>query len=321
MGDVNRGGTPAGARGDGPSLELDAVWGTFEYGLAAYLAAMVEPDHLLVELPDTEAEGDGCPPYVQFAGLDDGQIRAEISGNAYVLTPYELGDEACERLRLMGWRGNDVAEKNWYVERLASASDQIADEVVFALRALFGVPHPDLLTYRAWGPASHGTAVLGICASDDVPMDEPQAPGAPVVARAMVVEPDCREDLLRAVEGVLRSKFEEEPTVDGDGDFVLHHLGQRVWVRVRSDQPAVEIMARVAHDVYSRRATAVELGLLNRDNLWARWTLRERTVWQSIMVPGMPFAPALLDAMLDLFFEAMTATRDDLALRLRAKVA
>jgi hypothetical protein len=319
MGEANRGGTPAEARGDGPSPELDAVWQAFESGLVEYLAVMVEPDHLLVELPDTDPEGDGCSPYVQFAGLDDGQIRAEISGNAYVLVPYRLGDDACERLRLLGWRGNDEVEKNWYVERLTSASSQIADEVVFALRVLFGVPHPDLLTQRAWGPASHGTSVLGICASDDVPVDEPQAPGAP--AGPMVVEPDSREDLLRAVEGVLRSKFEEEPTVDDDGDFVLHHLGQPVWVRVRDDQPAVEIMARVAHDVYSRRATAVELGLLNRDNLWARWTLRERMVWQSIVVPGMPFAPALFDVMVDLFFEAMTATRDDLALRLRAKVA
>jgi hypothetical protein len=321
MGDVNRVETPAESRGAGASPELDAVWSKFEVGLATYLETMVEPDHLLVELPETDPERDGCPPYAQFAGFDDGQIRAEISGNAYVLAAYRLGSDASEHLRLMGWQGNDEEEKNWYVERPVSASNQIADEVVFALRDLFGVPHPDLLTHRAWGPASHGTSVLGICASSEVPADEPQAPGAPAAASVVVVEPDCRDDLLSAVEAVLRSKFEEEPTVDGDGDFVLHHLGQPVWVRVRDDQPAIEIMARVAHDVYSRRAAAVELGLLNRDNLWARWTLRERTVWQSIVVPGTPFAPALFDTMLDLFFEAMTATRDDLALRLRAKVA
>lgn len=65
----------------------------------------------------------------------------------------------------------------------------------------------------------------------------------------------------------MREKYGADPTVDDDGDFVLHHLGQPVWVRVRTDQAAVEIMARVAHDVHSRRATAVEIGLLNRDNL------------------------------------------------------
>ena len=123
------------------------------------------------------------------------------------------------------------------------------------------------------------------------------------------------------MESLLREKYEGEPTIDDDGDFVLHHLGQPVWVRVRADQPAVEIMARVAHDVHSRRATAVEIGLLNRDNLWVRWTLRDRTVWQTLVLPGSPFVPSHLDAMLDLFLEAMTSTRDDLAYRTGAKVA
>ena len=77
----------------------------------------------------------------------------------------------------------------------------------------------------------------------------------------------------------------------------------------------------MAHGVHSRRATAVELGLLNRDNLWVNWTLRDRTVWQTLVLPGFPFVPTHLDAMLDLFLEAMTETRDDLAYRVGAKVA
>lgn len=90
-------------------------------------------------------------------------------------------------------------------------------------------------------------------------------------------------------------------------------------MRVLPNQPAVEIIARVAYDVRSRRAAAVELGLLNRNHLWSRWTLRQREVWQTVHLPAQPFAPRHLDVMLDLFFEAMADTRDDLALRLRAK--
>ncbi len=137
----------------------------------------------------------------------------------------------------------------------------------------------------------------------------------------LALKPVDRDDLLHIVESLLREKYEGEPTTDADGDFVLHHLGQPVWVRVRGDQPAVEIMARVAHDVHSRRATAVEIGLLNRDNLWVRWTLRDRTVWQTLVLPGFPFVPSHMDAMLDLFLEAMASTRDDLAYRTGAKVA
>lgn len=120
---------------------------------------------------------------------------------------------------------------------------------------------------------------------------------------------------------MLREKYESEPVLDEDGDFVLQHLGQPVWVRVRGDQPAVEIVARVAHDVYSRRRTAVEIGLLNRDSVWVQWVLVERMVWQRLMLPGLPFVPAHLDAMLDGFLEVMTSTRDDLAYRVGAKVA
>ena len=44
-------------------------------------------------------------------------------------------------------------------------------------------------------------------------------------------------------------------------------------------------------------------------------------MWQHIVIPGLPFAPAHLDAMLDVFLETMTATRDDLAFRVGGRVA
>jgi hypothetical protein len=138
---------------------------------------------------------------------------------------------------------------------------------------------------------------------------------------AVALEPGDREELVGFVGQLLREKFEQEPDVDDDGDFVLWHMGQPVWVKVREEQPAIEIFARVAHDVHSRRAAAVEIGLLNRDSLWSRWVLRDRTVWQVVHLPAMPFVPVHVDGMLDLFFAAMSETRDDLALRVRAKAA
>ncbi|MEI2671108.1 MAG: hypothetical protein V9G13_08260 [Marmoricola sp.] len=78
----------------------------------------------------------------------------------------------------------------------------------------------------------------------------------------------------------------------------------------------------MAHDVHSRRATAVEIGLLNRDNLWVRWTLRERAVWQTLLLPGQPVRPEPpgRDAR-PLSSQRMSETRDDLAYRTGAKVA
>lgn len=323
---TNRGGETAMNRA---IAEIDDAWKQFQDNLAAYLATMTDPeedDHLLIELADPNPEGDGpCPPYAQFAGFGDGRmIRAEISGNANLLPQYQLDHDGCDFLVGAGWAGNvidgDIGERNWTMHRSVDGLDDIVDHVIRAMRYHFGVAHPHLLTYRAWGPAAEGAAVLGLCASDEVPHAEPAVQAAPS-PMPLAVEPADRAELLVLVGRVLREKYEGEPTLDEDDDFVLHHMGQPLWIHVYGDQPAVQIMARVAHDVHSRRATAVEIGLLNRDNLWTRWTLRDRAVWQTLVLPGSPFVPTHLDAMLDLFLEALSSTRDDLAYRTGAKVA
>lgn len=301
--------------------DVHGLWWQLEVGLTAYLSRMTdldEHDHLLLELSVGDSE-EGCAPYAQFAAFGDGtMLRAEISGNAYLAPQHHLGDRGCQALAEAGWRGNDDQEKNWFSMLPVESADEIAAEVVWALREHFAISHPQLLTYQAWGPAAAHVAVLGLGATDDVPVDDPQPP---ITAGPMqAVRPDDRDELTALVRAVLRTKYDAEPHVDDDGDFVVPHLGQPVFVRARADQPAVEIIARVAHGVHSRRAAAVEIGLLNRDNAWARWALHDRHVFMHLLIPAMPFVPQHLDDLLGLFLEAMSETRDDLALRLRAKV-
>lgn len=324
MTDTSQGG-PADLPQEGHDAiaELDACWHDVERGLATHLSAMTDPDegdHLILELPDFDpGSEDGVSPYAQFAGFGAGEmIRAEISGDAYLRPHYRLDADGASLLARMGWQGNDEVDPNWYVERPVTEASEVAHLVVWALRHHFGIAHPQLLTHRAWGPAAHGVGVLGLFATAEVPVDDPSSPG---VADQLALSPVDRDDLTQMVATVLSETYRAEPTVDSDGDFELTHRGQPVWVRVRGDQPAVEIMARVAHGVRSRRATAVELGLLNRDNLWVRWTLRDRSVWQSLVLPGLPFVPSHLEAMLGVFLQVLSATRDDLVVRTGARVA
>ena len=102
---------------------------------------------------------------------------------------------------------------------------------------------------------------------------------------------------------------------------MLTHLDQPVWVRVRDDQPAVEIFARVTHGVHSRRATAAEIAVLNRRHMWTQWVLDDREVWMRLPMPALPFVPQHLVSMVDVFLEAMSQTRDDLAFRVGGRVA
>lgn len=317
--------------------ELDALWEALEENLTAYLATMVDPreeDHLIIELADCAPESEaGCSPYAQFAAFGNGtMIRGEISGDAYLSPRYSLGADGYEFLSTTDWLGNNEAERNWYRELPGAGADELANHVLWVLRTYFRVVHPGLLTYQAWGPAAAGAEVLGLCASGDVPRDvvrdEPPASRTPTVVRGHEPILDCvalmpvdRDDLFHMVGSLLREKYACAPLIDEDGDFVLHHMDQPVWIRVHTQMRAVGISARVAHGVHSRRATAVEIGLLNRDKLWVRWILAERSVWQTLVVPAFPFAPNHMDVMLDLFLEEMTLTRNDLAYRIGARVA
>lgn len=259
--------------------ELMQAWSDLASELAAQLRRMRdESDHLILELP--AGDQGGTRPYAQFAAFGPGRVRAELSGNAYLAPAYVLTDEWCESMTSMGWAGNDESEPNWYVERPVEDAKNIAALVVASLRLAFGVAHPQLLTYRAWGANADEATGLGLSATAEVPVERPAEPVA--------LQPEDRDDLSAMIRMTLHVKLDEEPTVDSDGDVVLTHLDQPVWVRARDDMPAVEIFAQVVHSVRPRRATAVEIGILNRDNPLVKWSMRERTVWQHIVIPACP---------------------------------
>ena len=319
MADTDRGEVPAAPE----DAETAQAWAQFEHRLAGYLATMTgEDDHLLLESPGDEGARGG-PPYAQFAAYDDGaMLRAEVTGNRYLA--HELPTAKCVQLEQIGWQLNwafdeaagadEVPMDNWSIEASVDESPSVARAVTCALRDVFGILHPQLLTQQAWGPAAAQVDHLDLVASGDVPSEAP-AEEEPLAHLA------TDYDELRTLVGqTLEAKFDEEPDVDSDDDFVIEHMGQRVWVIVLRDQPVIEIMARVACGVRSRRAASVELGLLNRDEMWSRWILRDRDVWQVLRIPALPYVPTHLEAMIDCFLIAMGEQRDDLALRLGAQV-
>lgn len=181
------------ARGDDPrepievDLEGHARWSEFEQELAAQLARMdddAESDLLILEVPGFDDDAPGTAPYVQFAASDAGAaLHTEVSGNAHLEPQFLLGSGACDAMRAAGWSGADEWEKNWFRDDPIRRAPQVARSVVAALRDRFGVTHPDLLTYRAWGPAADTAGHLGLCASAAVPVDtvdlRPASPASP----------------------------------------------------------------------------------------------------------------------------------------------
>ena len=206
--------------------ELDQAWNHLAHGLAAHLARMTdESDHLVVELP--EGDDGGTTPYAQFAGFGDGMVRAELSGDAYLAPANRLERRVVRVPAADGVEGNDEEEPNWFVERPVGDAKIVAALVVGALREAYGVAHPLLLTYRAWGPGAAAAAELGLSATRG------RAGRAARRRTPMALLPDDRDDLVEMVLMTLDAKYGERPTVDDDGDVVLTHLDQPVWVRAR----------------------------------------------------------------------------------------
>lgn len=325
MTNTNHGGGPA----DGHDFEqgLDVQWSNLEDALAAYLSTMVDTaqgDHLILGVPGGD-ESEGAAPYVQFAAFGEGRmLRAEAVSNCYLTAPFQINPAEVEALTVIGgWQGGE--EDNFFLERPVAEADQLAEAAIFALRSVYAVPAPGLLTVQAWGPSAAGAGVLGLplrdASTDDSRHLEYVEPPAGWATSQVAVVPENHAELVGFIRDVLAEMFDPIPELDDDGDFVIVHRGQPVWVRARKDVPVVEIMARVAHDVRSRRATSVELGLLNRDQAWVKWTLRERSVWQTLLLPGRPFVAEHVRAMLEIFLDALGETRDDLVVRTGGRTA
>ncbi|MBT0566168.1 hypothetical protein [Williamsia sp. CHRR-6] len=298
-------------RGDGSA----AAWMTFEKDLTSYLGSMTEDDTLTIELAGSGDPEAGCLPYAQFRVHDDGNsLRCEIVGNAYLAAGFDLGDDGCELLELLGWKGNDESAPNWFLDIPTAKAHCPAQHMRIVFSHHFHVAHPHLLSYSASGSAAENIAVLGLAATADVPTedfdDRHEAPA--------VFTPSGRAELCSIVGEFLRERFDTEPEVDDDGDFVIDR-NRRIWIRVHDDQPAVEILACVTPRVATMRSAAIEVGILNRDHHWVKWTLRGKSVWQSVLVPGLPFVPHHLDSMLTGFMHAFDRTRDDLILRTGAQ--
>jgi hypothetical protein len=307
---------------DNGGLDDGGAWDEFADALAGYLATMgADDDHLVVETPDSGPD-EGATPYAQFCVAGPGWLRAEVSSNAFLAEPFKLTDDQVELMTEdLGWRlPDDPGEgRNFVVEKAVEDADSIAYLVREVFQDFFGIPHPTLMSARAWGPAAAGVSTLGIPASADVATDIVDTDEVPSADSGVTVPRD-RDHLLELVRRFLTGYLGEEPVQDDDGDFVIPRDGAPVYVRVREEQPIVDVFTWVVHSVRSRRQAAVEVGLLNRDHLLAKFVLNDRAVYQVINVPAMPFVPAHLRLMLPGYLALVDEVRADLALRTSGRI-
>jgi hypothetical protein len=297
--------------------ETAEAWDAFEERLTAYLQTMAHvEDHLILETPD--GGGSATAPYAQVDVVRPGVLRGELSGNAVLEEVHQLDRDGFCAVGSLGWEPPDPEQgfPNFCTEVDLDDSEVLAQMIRLALGEQFGIADPQLLSYRAWGPAAEGVGALGLAATDEVPTDVAGGPAGPV--RSAVV-PQSRDQLLTLVGEALAEVAGEEVERDQDDDFVLDD-GHRAYVRVRDDEPTIETFARVVHDVRSRKGTAVELALLNRDVRWAKFYLADRSVYMMLTLPGSPYSADHVRSLVPLFQRTLLGVRNDLALRTGGRV-
>ena len=111
-------------------------WRVFARRLARYLDWM-HGDRTMVLQVAVDEPADGAAPYVQFAELGPGMIRAEVSSNTYLAAEHRLDDGRQFLLRRMGWQLEPGG--NWFIHVEQARTDEVAELVVRVLREVFAV--------------------------------------------------------------------------------------------------------------------------------------------------------------------------------------
>lgn len=307
-------------------MEADPMtWETFELRLAACVSTLTdEQDEIVLLLPGDAArtltlrgaiEGDGVTltvPCGMALSSQDPALPAGLEGLVERGWHQDSESEVLEQL------GLPVDHDLWLIAEHPCAAE-VATEAVHALRDVLAVPAPDLLVATSEGPHAQGAAVLGLTLRADVPTE---LAADDVDPEQVVLHPSGRPELHELVGAVVEEFTGLDATLDPDADYVLTMHGQQAYVRVWEHLPVVEVFARVAHGVRSRRHAAVEAELLNRKSPWVTWLVdHDGQVMLRSVMQADPFVPMHLERRLTLFQGALEEHRDDLVFRSGGKVA
>lgn len=120
-------------------------WNEFRDRLRAALSGLTDRCYLIVGAP-------GFGGYVQFAGTGN-SLAAEASGPEFVAGPASHPTDDPTMLAA-GWAAPTRPQPNWtfalQLPALTSEYAELAERCVIALRDVFHLADPAVLTYQAW---------------------------------------------------------------------------------------------------------------------------------------------------------------------------
>lgn len=277
------------------------TWEAFEPALAAAVAELDEGQCLVLSVRGTGVEGLPGPPgssyYVQFVGGEGGDVRAEAVSNSFLVGDERLSPEAQVRLVELGWQppthlpGDEQADpegsSNYFHDHAAPVdADAVASSAVAALREVYGVAEPAVLSYLAFDAAGTEFELPGLgvehqqLASNVVSVD----------AEELLPTPSTPEELRAQVEGALLPVLTGgEVLYDDDGDIPIRFGSAQVFVRAGEEAPVVRVFAIVLTDLSMSSSLSEAINELNQRYLYGKFFWDGHSVVMAIDVPCAPF--------------------------------
>jgi hypothetical protein len=297
-----------GEHGAGLDAATARAWREFQAGLGDRLTELADGDVLLVDVLVGDEPDGGAAPYVQFCAWGEGMLRGEVAGNHVLAPAHELG-RAGERVLLeLGYDAPtygtdeepDAGSLNFHVDLPQGQADRLAVMTVRALRDVFGVVHPALLSGDVVGAA---------------PREGAAAERAQGEEEAAIFPQGGHEELTALVDAALTPYFGHPPVHDDDGDIPVYLGSTALFVRVCQAVPVIELFACVATGVQDTARATFEVNVLNRDVRHVKFRVVGDSVLADLQLPAWPFAPEQLRTMLAMMTSAVEEVAGDLQAR------
>jgi hypothetical protein len=264
----------------GEGDDRDDGWASFVGRLASALEGIRGSKYLILEVA-------GRQRFVQFAGDEDGSMRAEAISNAYLPPHDQLTVQQLQALDELGWRPPthepDVAvsgeaamgSPNHYIDFPGPAPcSDVALIAVRTLRDVFGAASVDDLEYHAFERDGPDLDYPGLCrrrlevASDDANQQQE-------------LETQLL-DAVRSAAGLEKLEYDDHGEIRFGRD--------RHWVAVRlvPDRDVVSIRTALAARVPHRASVMTELNDVNADSAWVRVYWRRGEIVAELVLPARP---------------------------------
>lgn len=277
-------------------------WAGFLNRLAGHLIALAEP--LRITPYGADDTDEGIFP-VLTVEADEDHLRAQLHTPGGRPWPE---DSRRERMLSLGW--SEEPGKATYLLRMPrSHAHLLAATLTDTLRQVVGAPHPAFLDAGALSisaPAGPDQASAEMDSVPDIDLDT-------------AIKVTSPAELRQAVRSTLHAAMGHPPRHDADGDIPIIFGTTLVYVRTADSQAVVSIFAVVVQDIADLDAARREVGILNRQSVFAKFHLVADQVIASVAIPCLPFVPRHLVGMVELMGKELDRLDDALALRVRGR--